>query len=106
MQILGTPLEAIYQGEDREKFRALMGEIGEPVPKSMILNSPDKVDEALAIVGLPAIIRPAYTLGGSGGGIAHTRDEIDQDHRDRAHPFTDPPGARRRERGRLEGDRV
>ncbi len=76
VQILGTPLEAIYQGEDREKFRSLMGEIGEPVPKSMILNSPDKVDEALAIVGLPAIIRPAYTLGGSGGGIAHTRDEM------------------------------
>jgi carbamoyl-phosphate synthase large subunit len=76
VQILGTPLEAIYQGEDRQKFRALMGEIAEPVPKSMILNSPDKVDEALAIVGLPAIIRPAYTLGGSGGGIAHTRDEM------------------------------
>ncbi len=76
VQILGTPLEAIYQGEDRQKFRALMGEIGEPVPKSMILNSPDQADEALAIVGLPAIIRPAYTLGGSGGGIAHTRDEL------------------------------
>ncbi|MDD1709439.1 MAG: carbamoyl-phosphate synthase large subunit, partial [Methanoregulaceae archaeon] len=76
VQVLGTPLEAIYQGEDREKFRALMGEIGEPVPKSMILNSPTQVDEALAIVGLPAIIRPAYTLGGSGGGIAHTRDEL------------------------------
>jgi len=76
VQILGTPLEAIYQGEDREKFRALMGEIAEPVPKSMILHSPDQADEALAIVGLPAIIRPAYTLGGSGGGIAHTRDEL------------------------------
>ncbi|MCE5297336.1 MAG: carbamoyl-phosphate synthase large subunit [Methanoregulaceae archaeon] len=76
VQILGTPLEAIYQGEDREKFRSLMGEIGEPVPKSMILNSPDQADEALATVGLPAIIRPAYTLGGSGGGIAHTRDEL------------------------------
>ncbi|HNO09118.1 MAG TPA: ATP-grasp domain-containing protein, partial [Methanoregulaceae archaeon] len=76
VQVLGTPLEAIYQGEDREKFRSLMGEIGEPVPKSMILNSLSQVDEALAIVGLPAIIRPAYTLGGSGGGIAHTRDEL------------------------------
>src|SRR5512137_2880590 len=76
VEILGTPLEAIYQGEDREKFRSLMGVIGEPVPKSMILNSPDQVDEALAIVGLPAIVRPAYTLGGSGGGIAHTRDEL------------------------------
>lgn len=78
VEILGTPLEAIYQGEDREKFRALMGDIGEPVPKSMILNTPDQIDEALSIVGLPAIIRPAYTLGGSGGGIAHSRDELNR----------------------------
>ncbi|MCQ8893840.1 MAG: carbamoyl-phosphate synthase large subunit [Methanolinea sp.] len=76
VEILGTPLEAIYQGEDREKFRALMERIGEPVPRSMILNRMDQVEEALRTVGLPAIIRPAYTLGGSGGGIAHTREEL------------------------------
>jgi carbamoyl-phosphate synthase large subunit len=76
VEILGTPLEAIYQGEDREKFRALMERIGEPVPKSMILTRMDQLDEALETVGLPAIVRPAYTLGGSGGGIAHTRDEL------------------------------
>jgi carbamoyl-phosphate synthase large subunit len=76
VEILGTPLAAIYQGEDREKFRALMEHIREPVPKSMILNSTDQIDEAMKIVGLPAIIRPAYTLGGSGGGIAHSRDEL------------------------------
>ena len=51
VQVLGTPLEAIYQGEDREKFRALMGEIGEPVPKSMILNSPTQVDRHLLLWG-------------------------------------------------------
>ncbi len=76
VEILGTPLEAIYQGEDREKFRTLMEQIGEPVPRSMILNRMDQVEEALRTVGLPAIIRPAYTLGGSGGGIAHTREEM------------------------------
>jgi carbamoyl-phosphate synthase large subunit len=76
VEILGTPLEAIYQGEDREKFRALMDRIGEPVPKSMILTRMDQLEEALSTVGLPAIIRPAYTLGGSGGGIAYTRDEL------------------------------
>ncbi|MGV8129874.1 MAG: carbamoyl-phosphate synthase large subunit [Methanolinea sp.] len=76
VEILGTPLDAIYQGEDREKFRALMEQIGEPVPRSMILNRMDQVEEALRTVGLPAIIRPAYTLGGSGGGIAHTREEM------------------------------
>lgn len=76
VEILGTPLEAIYQGEDREKFRSLMQSIGEPVPTSMILNKMTQIDEALSIVGLPAIIRPAYTLGGAGGGVAHTRDEM------------------------------
>lgn len=78
VEILGTPLEAIYQGEDREKFRSLMERICEPVPKSMILNRMDQLDEAMETVGLPAIIRPAYTLGGSGGGIAHTREELDR----------------------------
>jgi carbamoyl-phosphate synthase large subunit len=76
VEILGTPLAAIYQGEDREKFRALMERIGEPVPKSMILTRIDQLDEALLTVGLPAIVRPAYTLGGSGGGIAYTRDDL------------------------------
>jgi carbamoyl-phosphate synthase large subunit len=76
MEILGTPLEAIYQGEDREKFRDLMKRIGEPVPTSMILNRVEDIDRAITGVGLPAIIRPAYTLGGAGGGIAHTRDEM------------------------------
>jgi carbamoyl-phosphate synthase large subunit len=76
VEILGTPLEAIYQGEDREKFRSLMQSIGEPVPTSMILNKMSQIDEALSTVGLPAIIRPAYTLGGAGGGVAHTKDEM------------------------------
>ncbi len=76
VEILGTPLEAIYLGEDREKFRDLMRRIGEPVPKSMIVNRLDQVEEALKEVGLPAIIRPAYTLGGSGGGVATTEAEL------------------------------
>jgi carbamoyl-phosphate synthase large subunit len=76
VEILGTPLEAIYRGEDREKFRTLMEEIGEPVPRSMILNNLEQIDAALEMVGLPAIIRPAYTLGGAGGGVAHTPEEL------------------------------
>jgi carbamoyl-phosphate synthase large subunit len=76
VEILGTPLEAIYKGEDREKFRNLMLEIGEPVPKSIILTSLNQVDEAIAAIGLPAVVRPAYTLGGAGGGIGKTREEL------------------------------
>ena len=76
VEILGTPLEAIYKGEDREKFRSLMMEIGEPVPKSIILTSLSQIEEAINAVGLPAVVRPAYTLGGAGGGIARTREEL------------------------------
>ncbi|MCK8517463.1 carbamoyl-phosphate synthase large subunit [Methanoculleus sp. 7T] len=76
VEILGTPLEAIYRGEDREQFRDLMNAIGEPVPRSMILENMNQIDEAVREVGLPAIIRPAYTLGGSGGGVAHTPEEM------------------------------
>ena len=76
VEILGTPLEAIYRGEDREQFRNLMDEIGEPIPRSMILTRMEQIDEALEQVGLPAIIRPAYTLGGAGGGVAHTLEEL------------------------------
>ncbi len=76
VEILGTPLDAIYRGEDREKFRSLMEEIGEPVPRSIILNNLEQIDAALEMVGLPAIIRPAYTLGGAGGGVAHTPEEL------------------------------
>ena len=76
VEILGTPLEAIYKGEDREKFRNLMLEIGEPVPNSTILTSLSQVDDAIKLIGLPAVVRPAYTLGGSGGGIAKTREEL------------------------------
>ena len=76
VRILGTPLKAIYDGEDREKFRDLMIKIGEPVPKSMIVNSIDQLKDAALFVGFPVIIRPAYTLGGAGGGIANNLEEL------------------------------
>jgi len=76
VEILGTPLEAIYKGEDREKFRDLMNEIGEPVPKSIVINTLSQIDEAIAKIGLPAVVRPAYTLGGAGGGIGRTKEEL------------------------------
>ncbi len=76
VEILGTPLEAIYHGEDREQFRDLMNSIGEPVPRSLILENMNQIEDAIREVGLPAIIRPAYTLGGSGGGVAHTPEEM------------------------------
>ncbi|MDD1704906.1 MAG: carbamoyl-phosphate synthase large subunit [Methanoregula sp.] len=76
VEILGTPLEAIYKGEDRQKFRDLMTEIGEPVPRSVVLNSLSQIDDAIREIGLPAVVRPAYTLGGAGGGIGKTKEEL------------------------------
>ena len=76
VEILGTPLEAIYKGEDRQKFRDLMNAIGEPVPRSTILTSLTQIDDAIRDIGLPAVVRPAYTMGGAGGGIGRTKEEL------------------------------
>ena len=74
--LLGTSLASISRAEDRELFRSLMQEINEPVPASTIVS---RVEEALNFaqeIGYPVIIRPAFTLGGTGGGIAHNEQEL------------------------------
>jgi len=76
VRVLGTPLSAIKKAEDRESFRALMHEIKEPVPESWIVTSEEELEAILDVVPYPCIIRPAYTLGGTGGGIADTREEL------------------------------
>ncbi len=76
IKVLGTPLSAIKKAEDRESFRSLMREIKEPVPESWIVESEDDLKGILDVVPYPCIIRPAYTLGGTGGGIANTREEL------------------------------
>jgi carbamoyl-phosphate synthase large subunit len=76
VELLGTSLQAIKDSEDRDLFKRKMISIGEKVPRSKAVNT---LDEALALIeemGLPLIIRPAYTLGGAGGGIAHTKEEL------------------------------
>ncbi|MBI5288901.1 MAG: ATP-grasp domain-containing protein, partial [Chloroflexi bacterium] len=75
VRLLGTPLEAIRKAEDRELFRRMLDEIGEPTPKSLIVTNDNEAVEALKLVGLPAIVRPAYTLGGTGGGVANSVEE-------------------------------
>ncbi|MCT8976588.1 carbamoyl-phosphate synthase large subunit [Clostridium sp. CX1] len=76
IRLLGTSLESIKRAEDRELFKSTMKEIGEKVPHSKIVtNLEDAIDFAEA-VGFPIIIRPAYTLGGTGGGIANSLEEF------------------------------
>lgn len=76
VKLLGTELESIQQAEDRELFRTLMNDLGVPVPESDIVNT---VEQAFAFkeeVGYPLIVRPAFTMGGTGGGICHNDAEF------------------------------
>ena len=77
-QLLGVNRESIKKAEDREAFKELMQEIGEPIPSSVIATSIEECYEFVKKEGLPVIIRPAYTLGGTGGGIAETMEELER----------------------------
>ncbi len=76
VELIGANREAIDKAEDREKFRDAMRKIGLQMPRSMIAHSMEEAMQVQAVVGFPAIIRPAFTLGGSGGGIAYNREEF------------------------------
>ena len=76
IKVIGTSIESIKRGEDRELFRDAMEKIGEPcIPSRIVENLDDGYKRALEI-GYPVVVRPAYTLGGSGGGIASTPEEL------------------------------
>jgi carbamoyl-phosphate synthase large subunit len=77
VQLIGANAEAIEKAEDREKFRDAMDRIGLESPRSAIVHTMDEAAAALETVGLPAVIRPSFTLGGTGGGIAYNRDEYE-----------------------------
>jgi len=76
VKLIGADAAAIEMAEDRLKFRQAMDRIGLESPRSAIAHSVDEALTGLAHVGLPAIIRPSFTLGGTGGGIAYNRDEF------------------------------
>jgi len=78
VRLLGTPLETIKQAEERSLFKQLLIDIGEPVPESTTVNSVEEALQFAETVGLPVIVRPSYTLGGSGGGVAHTMDQLEE----------------------------
>jgi carbamoyl-phosphate synthase large subunit len=78
VQSLGTPIETIKKAEERSLFKQLLVDIGEPVPASATVRSVEEAKELANSIGLPLIIRPSFTLGGTGGGIAHTMKELEQ----------------------------
>jgi carbamoyl-phosphate synthase large subunit len=77
VELIGASAEAIRRAEDRELFRQTMIDAGLRVPRSAIASSTAEGTAALAQIGLPAIVRPAFTLGGQGGGIARSKDEYE-----------------------------
>ncbi|KZZ82918.1 carbamoyl-phosphate synthase large subunit [Bacillus sp. SJS] len=76
VEILGTSLEAIQKAEDRDLFRRLMNELNEPVPDSEIVHTIDEAFAFAEVIGYPIIVRPAFTLGGTGGGICGNEEEL------------------------------
>jgi len=76
VEMIGADAAAIEKAEDRLQFRDAMSKIGLESPRSAIAHSVQEAVEALAVTGLPAIIRPSFTLGGTGGGIAYNREEF------------------------------
>jgi carbamoyl-phosphate synthase large subunit len=78
VELIGANANVIERAEDRLKFRDAMAEIGIESPRSAIAHSIEEARTAVAFTGLPAVIRPSFTLGGTGGGIAYNREEFEQ----------------------------
>lgn len=78
VELIGASRDAIDKAEDREKFRLLMKKIGLEMPRSAIAHSLEEALSVQAHLGYPAIIRPSFTMGGSGGGIAYNREEFEE----------------------------
>ena len=76
VRVLGTPLEGIRRAEDRELFRDMLAKLGEPVLESDVCHTRAECAAAAERIGLPVVIRPAYTLGGTGGGMAFTWEQL------------------------------
>jgi carbamoyl-phosphate synthase large subunit len=78
VELIGAKLESINKAEDRQLFNDAMRKIGLEVPRNAVVKSLDEARKALGFVGLPAIIRPSFTMGGAGGGIAYNHEEFEQ----------------------------
>ena len=76
VQIIGVKVDAIERGEDRQAFKDTMNQLGIEMPRSEIANSLEEAEKSLKNIGLPCVIRPAYTMGGTGGGLVYNIEEF------------------------------
>jgi len=78
LKVIGSSIETIRNVEDRELFDNFMKELDEPVPRAKAVESLEEAFRAVEMIGYPVIVRPAFTLGGTGGGVAHNRQELEE----------------------------
>lgn len=78
VELIGADIDAIQRGEDRQIFKDLVRKIGAEVPRSAVCNTMDEVRKTVAELGLPVVIRPSFTMGGLGSGMAHTEEELER----------------------------
>jgi carbamoyl-phosphate synthase large subunit len=78
VELIGADIEAIQRGEDRQRFKDIVRTVGGDVPQSAVCNSMDEVRAAVDKLGLPVVIRPSFTMGGLGSGMAHTPEELER----------------------------
>ncbi len=76
VQVIGVPVDAIERGEDRQVFKDTMTRLGIELPRSEIATSVEQAEQIVQRIGLPAVVRPAYTMGGTGGGLVYNLDEL------------------------------
>ncbi|NIH88538.1 carbamoyl-phosphate synthase large subunit [Amycolatopsis granulosa] len=78
VELIGADIDAIQRGEDRQKFKDIVRAIGGDVPRSRVCHSMEEVRDTVAELGLPVVIRPSFTMGGLGSGMAHTDEELER----------------------------
>ncbi|MDT7804580.1 MAG: carbamoyl-phosphate synthase large subunit, partial [Actinomycetota bacterium] len=78
VELIGADIDAIQRGEDRQKFKNIVAEVGAETPRSRVCTTMDEVRATVADLGLPVVIRPSFTMGGLGSGMAHTPEELER----------------------------
>ncbi|GDY28873.1 carbamoyl-phosphate synthase large subunit [Gandjariella thermophila] len=78
VELIGADIDAIQRGEDRQRFKDIVRSVGGEVPRSAVCKTMDEVRATVAELGLPVVIRPSYTMGGQGSGMAHTEAELER----------------------------
>ena len=78
VELIGADIEAIERGEDRQKFKDIVEKIGGESARSRVCHNMEEVHETVAELGLPVVVRPSFTMGGLGSGLAYTYDDIDR----------------------------